>query len=165
MESGANTPGQWPHTNGPANPNGMPVIQPNESRHQPNGMPMERRFDQHGAFQQNPGQTDPQNGPTDPQQYPHRNSSPLSAYDQQRQDHAATYNNDLQQLATQRGQWGQGSTNRPAISSGMMIGPNDYHSYRPEDFNLRSETGAPDYRAGLGHDFGTGAVPVQYPHR
>ncbi|WP_166831369.1 tetratricopeptide repeat protein [Thalassoroseus pseudoceratinae] len=166
MESGANTPGQWPHTNGSANLNGMPVIQPNESRHQPNGMPMERRFDQNGAFQQNPGQTDPQNGPTDPQQYPHRNSGPLNAYDQQRQEHAATYNDDLQQLSTQRGQWGQGAANnRPAVSSGMMIGPNDYHSYRPEDFNLRPETGAPDYRAGLGHDFGTGAVPVQYPHR
>lgn len=163
IETGAASPGQWPHANGAANPNGMPVIQPNQPLHQPNGAPVERRYDQNGAFQQNSGQSDSQDATNNPPQYPHHTPGPLDAYDQQRQEHAATYNTDLQNLATQRGQWGQGSAGRPQISPGMMVGPNEYHSYRPEDFNLRPETGAPDYRAGLGRDYGTGAVPVQYP--
>ncbi len=163
METGAATPGQWPHANGPTNPNGMPVIQPNQPLQQPAGAPIERRYDQNGAFQQNSGQMDSQDATQNPPQYSRHTPGPLDAYDQQRQEHAATYNSDLQDMATQRGQWGQGSVNRPQIPAGMMVGPNDYHSYRPEDYNLRPETGAPDYRAGLGRDYGTGAVPVRFP--
>ena len=138
------------------------MIQPSNA-HQPQpGVPADQRYDQNGSFPQNPGQYDRQSEMTNPPQYAPQNPGPLDAYDRQRQEHAASYNTELQQLATQRGQWGQGSADRPAIPPGMMTGPDEYHSYRPEDYNLRPETGSPDYRAGLGHDYGTGAAPVRY---